>query len=126
MIDVVAGVISRDGKILIARRNNDKHMGGLWEFPGGKIEENEAPEKALERELFEEFGIVTKIGKFLTANIFDYGKDKKIRLSGFLVEHVSGEFVLNDHSEIAWISKDQFPEFEFAPADLPIIEKLLC
>jgi mutator protein MutT len=124
MIDVVAGVISLDGKILIARRNDDKHMGGLWEFPGGKIEVGETPQQCIVRELLEEFNINVEAGGFIAESIFDYG-EKIVRLMGYDVKYLNGDFVLSDHSEIAWIAKDQFSQFEFAPADLPIIEKLL-
>lgn len=124
MIDVVAGVIHRDGKVLIARRNDDKHMGGLWEFPGGKIEEGETPQQCIVRELFEEFCINVEAGEFIAESIFDYG-EKTVRLLSYGVNYVSGDFVLNDHSEIRWIEKTEFENFEFAPADLPIIEKIL-
>ena len=123
MIEVVAGIIQKDGKILIARRKEGQHMEHLWEFPGGKIEEGETPEQCIERELFEEFEIKSKVGEFVAKSIFDYGV-KTVRLCGYLVEYLSGEFVLNEHSEIQWIEKSEFGNFEFCPADLPIVEAL--
>jgi len=124
MIEVCAGIIQKDGKILIARRKLGAHLEGMWEFPGGKVEIGESHEQCLRRELFEEFGIETTVGDFVAQSIFDYGKGKEIRLSGYLVAYLSGEFVLNDHSEICWIDAAEFDNFDFAPADLPILEVL--
>ena len=120
IIDVTAAVIERDGKILIARRAAAKHLGGKWEFPGGKLEPGETPEACLVRELEEEFGVKTEIGKFIAENIFDYGT-RTIRLLGYEVKYISGNFKLNDHDEIAWITRNEFKNYDFAPADLPIV-----
>jgi mutator protein MutT len=125
MIEVVAGIIQKDGKILIAKRKQGAHLEGFWEFPGGKIEPGETPQQSLERELQEEFGIFSKTGDFVGESIFDYGQGKTIRLSGYFVNYLSGDFILNDHSEIQWIEKSKFDDFIFAPADIPIISKLL-
>lgn len=124
MIEVVAAVLEKDGKFLIACRKKGAHLEGKWEFPGGKIEKGETPEIALKRELQEEFGIDCEIGNFVAESIFDYGKGKEIRLAGFLTVHLAGEFLLNDHSEIRWISKSEFDNFDFAPADMPIVDAL--
>ena len=123
-IDVTAAIIERDGKFLIAKRKKGKHLEGKWEFPGGKIEEGETPEECLCRELFEEFGIQAKVEEYICDSIFDYG-EKHIRLMGYRVKYISGNFLLNDHDDMRWITKAEFGDFDFAPADLPIIEKLL-
>ena len=124
MIEVAAAIIEKDGKILIAKRKKGKHLEDKWEFPGGKIEENETPNDCLERELLEEFGVKTKAGEFVAESVFDYGEGKKIRLSGYMVEYLSGDFLLNDHSEIAWVKAEDFYDYDFAPADLPIVAEL--
>ena len=98
-------------------------MGGKWEFPGGKIEPGETPEQCLVRELKEEFQIEVSVGSHVANSIFDYG-NKVICLMGYLVVHVQGEFALQDHDQIAWLSIDEMSEYDFAPADIPLIEAL--
>ena len=71
----------------------------------------------------EEFGIETEIGEFIGESIFDYG-EKVIRLLGFRVKYLSGEFRLNAHNEIKWITIEEFNQFDFVPADIPIINKI--
>jgi len=121
---VTAGIIERDGKFLITKRKKGGPLENKWEFPGGKIEAEETAEECLCRELEEEFGIITKVKSFVAESIFDYS-DQTIRLLGYHVEYLSGEFVLNAHDEIRWVSKHEFSEFDFAEADLPLIEEIL-
>lgn len=125
VIDVTAAIIEKDGRFLIAKRKKGKHLEGKWEFPGGKVESGEKPEECLCRELEEEFCIRTKVGDFLTESIFEY-KERKIRLLGYNVEYISGEFQLNNHDEIQWITVDDFHTYDFAEADIPLIEKILA
>ena len=123
-IDVTAAVIEREGRFLIAKRKPGKHMEHKWEFPGGKIEPLETPGQCLLRELKEEFGIETEIGDFMTESIFEYD-DRIVRLLGYDVKYISGDFELNDHSEIKWVFPHEFDQYDFAPADLPIIQKII-
>jgi 8-oxo-dGTP diphosphatase len=123
MIEVVAAIIEKDGKFLIAKRKKGKHLEGKWEFPGGKIEPEESPQVCLSRELKEEFGISTEIGDFVAESIFDYGT-VKVKLLGYRVKYVSGEFNLNDHDEIKWIAADELVKFDLAEADIPLAKKI--
>jgi len=123
IINVAAAIIEKEGKFLIAKRKAGKHFGGKWEFPGGKIELNETPEQCLHRELHEEFGILAEVGPLVAENTFDYG-DRTVRLLGYRAKYLSGNFQLNDHDEIQWVSLNEFGKFDFAPADLPLIEAL--
>lgn len=123
-IDVVAAVIKKNNKIMIARRSTEKDLAGFWEYPGGKVEDGESDQESLQRELQEEFGITTKINQFLTSSFFRYEKFN-INLRAYLVEHISGNFMLKDHDQIKWITSKNFNEFKFAPADLPINEYIL-
>jgi mutator protein MutT len=123
-IDVVAAVIKKGNKFLIARRAKDKHLAGHWEYPGGKVELGESDEASLARELGEEFGISVKVKQYLTSSFFRYEK-VNVNLKAYLVEHIAGDFVLIDHDCIEWITFDEFQNYLFAPADLPINEYLI-
>lgn len=120
IIDVTAAIVERDGKFLIARRAKGKHMGNKWEFPGGRIEDGESPEQCLQRELQEELGIAAIIKDFVAESVFDYG-NKIVRLLGYKAEYISGDFKLTAHSEIKWVKIDEFNDFEFCAADIPLI-----
>ena len=124
MIRVTAAVIKKNNKILIAQRKKEKHLGLKWEFPGGKIEEGESPEKCLKRELKEEFGIETIINNFIVRTRHKYPK-VEIELLAYYVQYVSGEFKLIDHEKIAWVEKEKLVSYDFATADLDIIEKII-
>ena len=120
---VTAAIIRKDSKILIARRAQNKHLGGYWEFPGGKIEEGETPQECLKRELEEELGIVVNVGAFFMENEHHY-EDKIIQLQAFECEHISGNIMLNDHDQIEWVHPSEFINFKFAPADIPFLKVL--
>ena len=119
MITVVAAIIQREGTYLIARRAAHKVHAAKWEFPGGKIDPYETPEKAIERELFEEFGIITKAGQHITTNIFDYG-NFQIELMAYEVAHIKGVFQLTDHDQIAWVDKHNIHLYDLSGADVGI------
>ena len=120
---VVAAVLRRDGRVLIARRRKGQRFEGLWEFPGGKIEAGETPEDALERELKEELGIVTRAGAFLCSNRHDYG-EFAVELLAYEASYISGEMVLTDHQEVAWVAPQELPGYRFPEADGPIVRML--
>ena len=103
---VVAGVIEKQGRYLLTQRFEHASQGGLWEFPGGKVEAGETDEQALERELQEELAIETTTGQFLADSVFDYG-DKVIHLKGYLTHWVSGELVLHSHQDAEWVGRDE-------------------
>lgn len=123
MIEVVAGILVKGNKILLAKRASHKSMPGKWEFPGGKIEKNEEPKKALERELFEEFGIVTKAKTHFKTTEHNYDTFN-IKLISYIVELISGEFSLSDHDEIHWVEITKLSNYDVTDADKPIIELL--
>lgn len=124
MIDVVAGIMIKDGKILIARRADHKDHTGKWEFPGGKVHENEDPFSALERELKEELGIETKTTKHFINVTHDYGQFK-IRLMALFTEYISGDFQLKDHDRIEFVERKQLMDFELTAADMTVANKLI-
>lgn len=120
---VTAAVIVKDDKILIAKRKKGNHLESKWEFPGGKLEPNETPEQCLKRELLEEFNIETRIGEFFSSTIFEY-KHTKIELLAYKAVYISGDFKLNAHEELKWVSPSEFDTYDFAEADKPIVIKL--
>ena len=124
MIDVVAGIIKREDKILIARRKPGSHLEGHWEFPGGKVEEGEKPEQTLVRELKEELAIETKTEAFVAESVFDYGS-KTIRLRAYWSSYLGGEIALDSHDKIQWVPLPLIETFKLAPADIPILKALL-
>lgn len=125
MIDVVAAMLQNDKKeVLIAKRKLGKSQGGLWEFPGGKIEAGEKPEESLVRELKEEMNIDIEVLEYFGENIHRY-ENLSIRLIAYTGRILGGELHLKDHDEIAWVGAKNLQNFEFAPADIPLVEKLM-
>jgi 8-oxo-dGTP diphosphatase len=123
MIIVTAALILRGDRILIARRHRGDPLDGLWEFPGGKLEAGETPEQCLKRELREEFGIEARVGDFFMSNQHRY-PHLAIELLAYWAEHLSGEFRLSDHDAIEWARFPDLARYAFAPADIPIVERL--
>lgn len=124
MINVVAAVIKDENeKILITQRNFKKAQGGLWEFPGGKIEPNETRENAIIREIKEELDIDIEVKSYLSEKVFNY-PEKDINLIALECKKVSGEIRLLEHEDYKWVPKNELDNFQFAPADLFIIEKI--
>ena len=124
MITVVAALIKKDGKVLIAKRaTGDESVFGKWEFPGGKVEENETEEKAIEREIFEEFEIKIKAIKYLTNNICEYPR-KTIDLRLYECEYISGEIKIHDHSDYKWVEINKLLKYDLALADIKLVEAL--
>ena len=125
MIKVVAALIEKNSKVLIAKRlTGDTEVLGKWEFPGGKVEFNEEEIHAIEREIFEEFELEIKAKEFLVNNVCEY-PTKTVDLRLYRCEYVSGEFNLHDHSEIKWVSKEKLLKYDLAPADIPLAEYLM-
>ena len=123
MIRVTAAIIINNDRILIAQRLNPDKLADKWEFPGGKIENNETPEQCLIREMKEEFDIDVVIGEFFGESVYQY-ETGTIQLLAYHATWKSGSFSLNAHAAIRWVSLNQIQEFEFAPADKPLVEKL--
>ena len=124
IIRVTAAIIESGDKILIAqRKSEDDLFGELWEFPGGKIEDGETPEECMARELKEELEIEVEVGMLITSNKHRY-PNGIYELLAYKVEHISGNFVLNDHDKVKWITIDEISKYDFPPANTPIINYL--
>lgn len=123
MLKVAAAVIVRDGLVMAARKRAGLHLAGLWEFPGGKIEPGETPEECLRRELWEEFGVRCEIGSFLAESTYAYGLNL-VNLLGYFATHQEGVFRLTDHDEIRWLPPSELTGLRWAPADIPLVDRL--
>jgi 8-oxo-dGTP diphosphatase len=120
MVTVAAAIIEKDKRVFAARKKPGKPLAGLWELPGGKLEPGETAEECLARELAEEFGIVVRVGDYFAESRFDYG-DKKVKLVAYLVKHLQGEFVPEDHDQMVWLPAEELHSLDWAPADIPLI-----
>ncbi len=123
-VKVTAAVIEKDDKILIAKRKKGGRLPSKWEFPGGKLEVGETPKECLRRELLEEFGIDTRVKDFIGKSLHSYSYGS-IELLAYRVDHLSGEFKLNDHEEIKWITPEELGEYDLAEVDKPIVKELI-
>ena len=124
MVEVVAGIIYRDdGKFLIAQRNLKKSQGGLWEFPGGKVEPGETCEEALAREIKEEMAADITVGEKIGENIHHY-PEKDIKLMFYKAKLLSKDITLLEHEDYKWITKEDKDKFEFAGADVKVFEMI--
>lgn len=124
MIKVTAAILEKNGRILAARRKTGKHMAGFWEFPGGKIEKDETPRQCLQRELKEELGIDCSIGDYFDQSTHAYD-DKTVQLLCYFVSQVAGEIVFRDHDKIVWLRPSELESVKWAPADIPLVLKLI-
>ena len=122
MITVVAALIKKDNKYLIAKRSTgDPNVLGKWEFPGGKLKDNESVIDAIEREIKEEFELDIKAKKFVINNVCEY-PTKVVDLRLYECEYISGDFNLHDHSEYIFVDKADIITFDLCPADIPLAE----
>nr|WP_315133677.1 (deoxy)nucleoside triphosphate pyrophosphohydrolase [uncultured Flavobacterium sp.] len=123
-IDVTCAIVIIDNRFLVTQRSEKMKLPLKWEFPGGKLEQNESEIDCVKREIKEEINIVIKIVKKLSSSVYDYGTFK-INLIPFLAEYVSGEISLAEHKEYKLLEKAELLSLDWAEADLPIVEEFL-
>lgn len=123
MKKVTAAILVKNGYILIAKRNAQGDAANKWEFPGGKIEGGETPEDCLKREMKEEFNILVSVGKFFDESIYSY-KNGTIQLLAYWTQWHSGNITPNVHAEYKWVAPNELINYDFAPADIPLVKKL--
>lgn len=124
-INVVGAILVENGKILCAQRGEGKSLAYLWEFPGGKIETGETPQEALIRELQEELLIEVEVQseKFEeTSYQYDFGL---VNLTTFICFLKKGTPQLTEHISVEWLAPKELNTLEWAPADIPAVEKLM-
>jgi len=120
---VTAGIIERGGKVLIAKRKPGRHMGGKWEFPGGKIEPGETPVQSLVRELEEELAVRAEVGGFVCSAAWE-GEGISLELLVYKVRSIVGEPVLREHQEIRWVQPCELAQLDLADSDRKVVEIL--
>lgn len=122
-VQVVAGIVIKDDAILISQRPLHKHMGGLWEFPGGKVQPGESHPSALVRELEEELNITVKVGSLFYQVEHQY-PEISVHLFFYLSEITSGEPKSLEANPFQWVTASQLSDFKFPPADAELISRL--
>ncbi|HXT13351.1 MAG TPA: 8-oxo-dGTP diphosphatase MutT [Candidatus Angelobacter sp.] len=122
-VEVSAGLVFRSGKLLITQRHQDAHLGGLWEFPGGKREPNETFEQCLVRELREELGIEVEVGELVESLTHAY-PEKTVTLKFFRCRLKQGEPRAIDCLDLRWVSVGELRNYEFPAADARLLEML--
>lgn len=125
MIEIGMGILVHKSKIFVAQRNIMKHMGGMWEFPGGKLEAGETLQECVAREFMEEFGKEIKVGELFMDMTHTYENAGEFHLSAFWAFCDTDEIPeVNEHMAYQWLSPKDFDTLEFCPADIPLIEAL--
>ena len=117
-------IVDKDGKILIGQRPEGKALAGLWEFPGGKIEDGESIEQCIKREIFEELNVQCEVGEFLltVSRSYEHGD---FQLMVYLAKIIDVENLkANVHQNLRWVTANEMNNYEFPPADVEIIEYL--
>ncbi len=123
---VAAALLDPDHRVLIARRPAHKSMGGLWEFPGGKVEPGERPEDALIRELTEELAITVKAPCLAPLTFASHAYDDfHLLMPLYVCRRWEGFVVAREHSEIRWVPPTKLRDFPMPPADEPLIPALI-
>jgi mutator protein MutT len=122
-IEVSAALIFHRGKLLITQRHAKAHLGGLWEFPGGKREAGESFEQCLVREIREELGVEISVGELFEEISHDY-PEKSVHLKFFLCQIISGEPQPLDCAAVKWVEKSGLSAHTFPAADAQLLEKL--
>jgi mutator protein MutT len=122
-VEVSAALIFRSGKLLITRRHSDVHLGGLWEFPGGKREPDETFEQCLVREIREELGVGISVGKLFESVTHAY-PEKTVHLKFFTCRLERGELQRLGCAAFKWISAGELDHYQFPAADTRLLQKL--
>lgn len=123
-IDVSAALIVHKGRLLITRRRAGSHLGGLWEFPGGKREPDETFEQCLLREILEELGMEIVVGDLFEEITHAY-EEKTVHLKFFVCEWTGGEPQALGCDSFKWAGKDELAQHEFPAADAQLLKKIL-
>ena len=123
-IRVAAALIEEKGRYLITRREEGVHLGGMWEFPGGKCETGESFETCLQREILEELDVEITQPRFFMTHDHEY-PEKIVELKFFFCSILQGEPKPLGCAEFSWVKPRELGDFEFPPADMPVVTRLI-
>ena len=124
-IHVACAIIEQGGKVLAAQRSERMNMPLKWEFPGGKIDNDESPEECLKRECQEELGIEIEVGSALSVVTHSYSPIFTVTLYPYLCSIRSGEVTLREHKAVRWTKPGDMRLLDWADADWPILDEYL-
>ncbi len=116
-------MIVQEGRVLCAQRGPRGTLGGMWEFPGGKIEPGETPRDALEREIREELQCDVEVRNEVVSTTHEYDF-AVVTLTTFYCDLVAGNPTLTEHADVRWLAPDELESLTWAPADVPAIEQI--
>lgn len=123
-VHVVGAIIENEKReIFCALRSPDMSLPNYWEFPGGKIEIGETPQQALAREIEEEFNCTILVGNKVEDTTYEYEK-VIVRLETYMAKLLDGHPTVLEHAEAKWVKKEDLNQLNFAPADIPAVEKI--
>ena len=122
-ITVIGALIQEGSKYFIGRRWPNEKSPGLWEFPGGKIEDGESHQECLKRELKEELNINAEIGELYSEYVYKY-PHISYKLYFYCIKNYTGEFNFNAHDKLEWANSDQFHQYNFLPGDEPLMDTI--
>ena len=123
VVEVAAGLLFQRGKLLIAQRYPEAHVGGLWEFPGGKRECHETFEECLRRELREELDISVEVHELVEEITHKYS-DREVLLKFYRCTLQKGEPIALGCAAFRWITREELRQYEFPPADARLLDNL--
>ena len=117
-------ILNSQNKVIVCQRSASMHLPLKWEFPGGKIEEDETPEECLIREIKEELDIEISVIEQLRVNDHHY-LDKSIRLIPFICRHLGGDVTLKEHADYKYLDNEHLLDLDWAEADIPVLKEYL-
>ena len=124
MIDVTCAIIIKGDKILVTQRSEKMNLPLKWEFPGGKIENNETAVNCIKREIKEELNLEIELIEKLETQRFDY-ESFSINLIPFVSRILSGEMILSEHNDYKWLVREELENLDWAPADISVLNSFL-
>jgi len=124
LINVVAGILRDQDKVLIAQRGKGKHQEYKWEFPGGKLEENESDEDALKREFQEELDIDINVDNFLCEVVYKYPQ-MEVKIRSYFISTNDKDIKNLEHESMQWVSIEELKKYDLVAADVFIVDKIL-
>jgi len=121
--EVVASVLIKDNRVFCAQRKDSGETAKKWEFPGGKIEAGETHQEALQREISEELSTTIAVGNFITTVNHQY-QTFAITMHAYHCTVIQGNLTFSEHLDSRWLSREELDSVEWAPADIPIVDRV--